>query len=44
MSWEDFRVHKRLNLTHKVIEQVYATLSQIDGVKNSWQITGKLLP
>lgn len=44
MSWEEFRVHKRLNLKHKVIEQVYATLSEIDGVKNSWQITGKLLP
>lgn len=44
MSWEDFRVHKRLNLKHQAIEKVYAILSEIDGVKNSWQITGKLLP
>jgi Fic family protein len=44
MSWEDFRVHKRLALKPLVVEEVYSLLSAIDGVKNSWQITGKLLP
>ncbi len=44
MSWENFRVHKRLALKPSVVEEVYSLLSAIDGVKNSWQITGKLLP
>jgi len=44
MSWQDFRIHKRLNLTSDIVEEVYATIAEIDGVKNSWQITGRLLP
>jgi Fic family protein len=44
MNWKDFRPNIRLNLNHNIIEEVYATISEIDGVKNSWQITGKLLP
>ena len=44
MNWEDYRVHKRLNLKTSIIEEVYSTLSEIDGVKNSWQITSRLLP
>lgn len=42
MSWQDFRVHKRLNLNPKIIEKVYSTLSEIDGVKHSWRITEDL--
>jgi Fic family protein len=44
MSWDDFRIHKRLNLKSSVIEEVYSLISKIDGVKNSWHITGRLLP
>lgn len=44
MDWQNFRLHKRLNLNAAVIEDVYAAISEIDGVKNSLQITGKLLP
>ena len=44
MQWQDFRVHKRLNLNPAVIELVYQTISEIDGIKNSWQITKQLLP
>ena len=44
MNWQDLRIHKRLSLNPLIIEEVYTILSEIDGVKNSWQITGKLLP
>lgn len=44
MDWQDFRVQKRLNLEISGIEEVYAILSEIDGVKNSWHITGQILP
>ncbi len=44
MYWQNFRVHKRLSLNSQVIEEVYANISEIDGVKNSWKITDRLLP
>jgi Fic family protein len=44
MQWQDFRLHKRLNLNSTVIELIYQTISEIDGIKNSWQITKQLLP
>lgn len=44
MQWQDFRLHKRLNLNPSVIELIYQTISEIDGIKNSWQITKQLLP
>lgn len=44
MQWQDFRLHKRLNLNPTVIELIYQTISEIDGIKNSWQITKQLLP
>lgn len=44
MSWENFRLSKRLNLDPSKLEKVYSLLSEIDGVKNSWKITAKLLP
>lgn len=43
MIWRDFRIHKQLNLTPTLAENVYAILAEIDGVKNSWHITEKLL-
>lgn len=42
--WRDFRLQKRLDLAPTVIEEVYSTLADIDGVKNSWRITKQLLP
>lgn len=44
MSFQEFRIHKRLSLSASIIEEVYALISDIDSVKNSWHITGKLLP
>jgi len=35
MGWQDFRVQKRLSLPPQSIEEIYAILSEIDGVKNS---------
>lgn len=44
MDWNDFRVHQRLQLKPEIVEKVYSILATIDGVKNSWHITGRLLP
>lgn len=43
-QWEKFRLQRRLNLKPSVLEEVYATIAEIDAVKNSWRVTGKLLP
>ena len=44
MNLQDFRIHKRLNLNPSVIEEIYTKISEIEGVKNSWYITGQILP
>jgi len=44
MSWLDFRIHQRLDLSALVAEKIYAILAEIDAVKNSWQITKDLIP
>ena len=44
MSYLEQRLSKRLKLKTTIIEEVYELLSKIDAVKNSWAITGKLLP
>jgi Fic family protein len=44
MDWNEHRIQQRLSLDPAYIEEVYTILSEIDGVKNSWQITGRLLP
>ncbi|MCP4697583.1 MAG: hypothetical protein GY862_12145 [Gammaproteobacteria bacterium] len=45
MDWKNFRLTARLNnLSSKQIEEIYMILAEIDGVKNSWRLTGKLLP
>lgn len=44
IAWHDYRVHQRLSLNPSIVEEVYAMLSEIDAVKNSWRITGQLLP
>ncbi len=43
--WANDRLSKRLNnLSTSTIEKIYAMIAEIDAVKNSWRITGKLLP
>jgi len=45
MNWNNFRLTTRLNkFSSELIEEIYMILAEIDGVKNSWQLTGKLLP
>ena len=43
-NWSAHRINKRLALKPESVEEVYALLSEIDAVRNSWRITGKLLP
>jgi hypothetical protein len=38
------RLSIRLNLKPELLEEVFSMISDIDAVKNSWRITGKLLP
>lgn len=44
MNWQEYRVQARLKLKPEAIEEIYAIISEIDGVKNSWHITDRLLP
>jgi len=38
------RLANRLKIKADITEEVYSLLSKIDAVKQSWSITGKLLP
>jgi len=44
MSWQKDRLQTRLALPAESLEGVYALLSRIDAVKQSWKITGNLKP
>lgn len=44
MDCQDFRVHQRLTLDPSFVEEVYSAIAEIDSVKQSWHLTGKLLP
>lgn len=44
MVWENSRLSKRLSLEAPIIEQLYRMLTQIDTVKNTYQVTRHLLP
>jgi Fic family protein len=44
VSFETDRLTTRLSLKPEVIEEVFSIISEIDAVKNSWKIAGKLLP
>lgn len=44
MELSDYRIHKRTSLEPRFVEDIYTMISEIDGIKNSWRITGKLLP
>jgi len=43
MSFEKDRLSIRLSLKPEATEQVFSIISEIDAVKNSWRIAGKLL-
>ncbi|PCI38015.1 MAG: cell filamentation protein Fic [Thiotrichales bacterium] len=44
MDYENFRLTRRLDLPGDVTEQIYMMIASIDGVKNSWRLTDRLLP
>lgn len=44
MTWQNFRLHKRLELNPSIIEKVYSLLSEIDSVKHSWHISERVHP
>ena len=44
MDWIKDRLSKRLNFSAERTEALYATLAEIDAIKNAIQITDKLLP
>lgn len=44
MDWQTDRLSKRLSFSPERTEELYAILSEIDAIKNAFQITDKLLP
>jgi hypothetical protein len=44
MDWQDNRLSKRLRFDAEQTEALYATLSEIDAIKNAFRLTDKLLP
>ena len=44
MAFKNHRLNTRLNLKPKIVEEAYSLIAQIDTVKNSFAITGKILP
>lgn len=44
MDWAKDRLSKRLNFSAEQTETLYALLSDIDAIKNAFQLTDKLLP
>ncbi len=44
MTWEDFRLHTRLQLSVQTSEQVYSLIAEIDAIKKSSHLARKLQP
>ena len=44
MEWEYFRLSKRLSLPGEVTETLYRKIAYIDAIKNTFTLTGQLLP
>ncbi len=44
MDWADFRLSKRLQFSPETAEWLYAGIAEIDAIKNTFRLTGKLLP
>jgi Fic family protein len=44
MDWSVFRLSKRLHLSAALTEKIYDVIAQTDAVKNSWQLTDRLMP
>jgi hypothetical protein len=44
MNWIDFRLSKRPRLASDTAEWRYTQIAEIDAIKNTFRLTGKLLP
>jgi Fic family protein len=44
MNWRVFRLSKRLQLSPELTETIYAMIAEIDTVKNTYNLTNRLLP
>ena len=44
MKWTEFRLSQRLDLAASIAEKIYASIAEIDSVKNSWRLTDRLMP
>jgi Fic family protein len=44
MNWQESRLTTRLGLKPAIVETIYSMIAEIDAVKTSWKLTGKLLP
>lgn len=44
MNGQEFRLTTRLVLKPSIVEPIYSMIAEIDAVKTSWKLTGKLLP
>jgi len=42
VNWENFRLSTRLHVDPSIIEQVYALIAEIDGVKHSWRVVSQI--
>ena len=44
MNWNDDRLSKRLNFSAERTKEIFSILAEIDGIKNAFRLTDKLLP
>src|SRR5476651_954965 len=44
MNWREFRLSTRLQLQPALAETIYSRIAEIDAVKNTYLLTGRLLP
>jgi Fic family protein len=44
MDWEKFRLSTRLKLGADALEEFYGLIAEVDAVKASWKLTGRLQP
>ena len=44
MDWSSFRLSARLLLSPEATERLYTMIAEIDAIKNTFRLTGKLLP
>lgn len=44
MDWQRFRLTTRLSFDAEATEEFYRLIAEVDAVKGSWRLTGRLLP